>query len=92
MPCAFDRNLAVQAQVDEMSDAEADQFLARIDRRAETARQREYASRYPIWRSLLKRKLDKLDQRNRAYRDVVNALVDQDGPPPPLLNDRRRHG
>ena len=76
MPPPASDAFEMQATIDAMTMDEADRYLAMLRRRDVTARQREYAAKFPIWEWLLKPKLDKLDNRNdiaAVRRDVQRA-------------------
>ena len=64
-----DQELLTQAKADNMTDDEYAKYMHTSQRRAMTAMQRKMSDRYPIWKALLKPKLNKLDEK--AWRIKV---------------------
>ena len=71
----------MQAVCDAMSDDEFDKYFKKQERRATTRTQAAMSSRYPVWRSLLKKKLSKLvirrDRRTlrRSWKRAAGKAV-----------------
>ena len=65
-PRSAELELETQSKVDNMTSSEFAKYMLVQNRRATTAKQRQMAENYPIWKCLLKQKLEKLDEQ--AFR------------------------